>query len=467
MMPSGFKNMNADKIIQCILAVMLKLEKAFNSTIEALQDKLDRGGYIGTAQDLDDEIQNLKNPDAVLKSVTPTITGLNISAPIDSYEWRINQVVFDNTPALAKTLNAATDGFYRKDALLGTNTNSFLIFEGTEGDESVAAPTVFPAGTILLGIIDVFGDSVIDFVIDDTSANYLDGNGGATDYLEVNGPGATLIVFNATSLTGFTILNENIQFGKDYYLRNLTGVPLILKSATGTNNIRFYFPEGDLIVPLQNTIHLKYVPNNEFGGLGYFTLVGINYEPALQHKANISGQVFTGNISAPNLSGVNTGNETTSSIQNKRPLKTIDEESLEGNGNIITENSPTTNIPTNYTSLNNTIKDNFEGIDTRLGELQTLDLYTPDLSIYIDEDAKEIRSNIGNSKQKYFYTSGPKVFTLVNEPTLINYITIRGAILDNEFTDYYIDVVNKQITILTDIPEDSSVLINYDFIITP
>ena len=150
--------MNADKIIQCILVVMLKLEKAVNSTIEAVQDKLDRGGYTGTAQDLDDEIQNLKNPDAVLKSVTPTITGLNISAPADSYAWRINQVVFGNTPVLAETLTPASDGFYRKDALLGTNTNTYLIIEGVEGDESVTAPTVFPLGTILLGVIDIFGN---------------------------------------------------------------------------------------------------------------------------------------------------------------------------------------------------------------------------------------------------------------------------------------------------------------------
>ena len=51
-------------------------------------------------------------------------------------------------------------------------------------------------------------------------------------------------------------------------------------------------------------------------------------------KANIAGQIFTGNISAPNLSGVNTGDETTSSIQTKRPLKTIEGQSLEGIGDI-------------------------------------------------------------------------------------------------------------------------------------
>ena len=42
-----------------------------------------------------------------------------------------------------------------------------------------------------------------------------------------------------------------------------------------------------------------------------------------------------------NQSGVNTGDETTTSIQTKRPLKTINSESLEGSGNIeITNNLP-------------------------------------------------------------------------------------------------------------------------------
>lgn len=228
--------------------------------------------------DINNEIQSIKNPDIVLKSVTPTIEGLNISAPADSFEWRITQVVFDNTPALSATLTPASDGFYRKDALLGTNTNSYLIVEGIEGDESVAPPTVFPEGTILLGVIDVFGNTVGGFSINDTSRTYVYGNGGATDYVEVTKPGTTLEIRNATSLTGFTIPAKNIQYGKDYYLRNSTGGVLTLKSATGTNGIRFYFPQGDLVIPVNNNVHLKYLSNGEFGGLGYFTLVGIDYK---------------------------------------------------------------------------------------------------------------------------------------------------------------------------------------------
>lgn len=60
----------------------------------------------------------------------------------------------------------------------------------------------------------------------------------------------------------------------------------------------------------------------------------LNNLPNLNLKANLSGAIFTGNISAPNLSGTNTGDETTSTIQSKRPLKTVAGQSLEGTGNI-------------------------------------------------------------------------------------------------------------------------------------
>jgi hypothetical protein len=81
-------------------------------------------------------------------------------------------------------------------------------------------------------------------------------------------------------------------------------------------------------------------------GLGAFTNVAIlatdsilsamsKLQGQINAKANISGQVFTGSISATNLSNTNTGDETTLSIQTKRPLKTINGSSLEGAGNIV------------------------------------------------------------------------------------------------------------------------------------
>ena len=247
--------------------------------------KLNKGNYTGTGEDLNKEIQDLKNPDVVLKSVTPTIVGLNISTPADSFEWKINQIVFDNTPALSQTLLAASNGFYRKDVLLGTNTNTYLIVRGVEGNESVTPPTVFPQGTIVLGVIDIFGNTTSGFIINDNSKVDVFGNGGVTDYVEVNKLGTSLDIRNATSLTGFTIPSANIQYGKDYYLRNSTGGNLTLRSITGTNGIRFYFPDGDLVVPVNNNVHLKYLSNTEFGGLGYFTLVGISYKDKVDKVA--------------------------------------------------------------------------------------------------------------------------------------------------------------------------------------
>lgn len=60
--------------------------------------------------------------------------------------------------------------------------------------------------------------------------------------------------------------------------------------------------------------------------------------------ANKAGEAFTGNISAPNLSGSNTGDETTGSIQTKRPIKTVNTISLEGVGNVDLTNGYTTII---------------------------------------------------------------------------------------------------------------------------
>ncbi len=69
--------------------------------------------------------------------------------------------------------------------------------------------------------------------------------------------------------------------------------------------------------------------------------------------ANKAGDTFTGDISAPNLSGTNTGDETTSSIQTKRPLKTINGNSLEGTGDIAIDGGVTqTYVENNFISKN-------------------------------------------------------------------------------------------------------------------
>lgn len=80
MIPGGFKNMNADQIIQCILVAMLKLEKITNND---LKNKLDRGGYTGTAQTLYNaillEIQNRIDADAITLQNANNYTNLKVS----------------------------------------------------------------------------------------------------------------------------------------------------------------------------------------------------------------------------------------------------------------------------------------------------------------------------------------------------------------------------------------------------
>ena len=54
-----------------------------------------------------------------------------------------------------------------------------------------------------------------------------------------------------------------------------------------------------------------------------------------------------------NQSGINTGDETTSSIQTKRPIKTVNGESLEGSGNVQIDYNDLDNLPTIPTIITN------------------------------------------------------------------------------------------------------------------
>lgn len=79
---------------------------------------------------------------------------------------------------------------------------------------------------------------------------------------------------------------------------------------------------------------------------GSFSVFNSKQDSLGYTPANIAGDTFTGNISASNLSGTNTGDETTASIQTKRPLKTINSQSLEGSGDISIITNPSGNIST-------------------------------------------------------------------------------------------------------------------------
>ncbi len=76
--------------------------------------------------------------------------------------------------------------------------------------------------------------------------------------------------------------------------------------------------------------------NSVFGRSGNVTAQSGDYETnEITESTNKKFVTDDEKTKLSNLSGTNTGDETTSTIQTKRPLKTINNESLEGSGNIV------------------------------------------------------------------------------------------------------------------------------------
>jgi len=134
-----------------------------NAHAESFIEKLDKGGFTGTAKNIDDRLSAVENPDRVLKFGAITLTGLNISIPVSDFAWVLNKTPFLSPDAYSETINAATTGMYRNDIVVGNNLGMYQIIQGLEGTTGTAAvePSV-PPGTIKLGFISVFGATVIN-----------------------------------------------------------------------------------------------------------------------------------------------------------------------------------------------------------------------------------------------------------------------------------------------------------------
>ena len=104
-------------------------------------------------------------------------------------------------------------------------------------------------------------------------------------------------------------------------------------SATLVNAINSALKPGDNISELVN----------DAGYLTSFTEI----DPIFQ-ASEASNFVSGDKANLDNQSGVNTGDETSTSIQSKRPLKTVDNKSLEGTGNIEIDYNTVINKPTEF-----------------------------------------------------------------------------------------------------------------------
>lgn len=148
---------------------------------------------------------------------------------------------------------------------------------------------------------------------------FTDPTAGAVGTLQqVTDNGATTT--NPVSLV--SIDNEILISGDEIYLSKNGGV----------DGVSVRLPEGTgqfiMNVPFENSTFASRAWVNLQGFITN-VITALGYTPA-----NKTGETFTGAISATNLSGTNTGDETTASIQSKRPIKTVAGQSLEGAGNV-------------------------------------------------------------------------------------------------------------------------------------
>jgi len=148
------------------------------------------------------------------------------------------------------------------------------------------------------------------------------------------------------------------------FVTDKNGVPYPLKDLQGSGGITgITNTDGNLVITGVNNKVINITPTllsvinsalqsgdlistlvNDAGYLTTFT----ETDPIFQ-ASEASNFVAGDKNKLDNQSGVNSGDETTSSIQTKRPLKTVNNESLEGVGNLQIDYNSLSNIPSSFT----------------------------------------------------------------------------------------------------------------------
>ena len=150
-----------------------------------------------------------------------------------------------------------------------------------------------------------------------------------------------------------------------------------------------------------------------------------------QYENNANTNAFTDSEQTllGNQSGTNTGDETTSSIQTKRPLKTVNGNTLEGNGNIVIS-SGTTNDYTTAGLVNDTQFENGIYFDTDDNKVKLGEQLSEDTEIRLNGQEFKITDGsayirVGNqgiySSQGYTLQNGSKLNWTTSSPTDASY----------------------------------------------
>ncbi|MGZ9736553.1 hypothetical protein [Flavobacterium sp. GNP002] len=316
---------------------------------ESSSDKLDRGGYNGTAKILDDRIKVLEDggasggsSDVFLEVGTIQKVGNTVSIDANSFKWKINNVEYLTTSAFSQAINTATDGYYRIDLLVANTSGGYNLIQGIESTDIVSKPDL-PANTLEVTFIPVFGSTIgnitpsPDNSVAKKVSSTLIGN-GQMDLVEgrtANGIDFFRIRFGQNSLDGAELEvatadngGEPIYFRQYHftYLPDGTYVPF----STVVNELVILDENGDTRIP--NDL---YVNNQLFIPTNYYTKTEVDAN--LSNKVDkVAGKSLVSDAEITRLAGVS--NVDISGKQNTlfsgTNIKTINGNSILGSGDI-------------------------------------------------------------------------------------------------------------------------------------
>lgn len=233
---------------------------------ENFGDKLDRGGYPLTAQDLKNDIDAIAKPDGFLKIGVINKVGNAVTIDENEFEYRIDQIEVENQ-AFSTTIAAATDGYRRIDIIVGLKSGSFVKIQGVESIDSAQEPQV-PDETIKLTSFNVFGSDISypnnpiegSQYVQKSERNsvYLTGSGVINQWDMVDEKAT--IVFNGTITRLNTVSYSSVPYaGKTIRLFNAQSTPVIIGNSVSGYGVDFVFSDGqDYVLQPNQTIEFSF-----------------------------------------------------------------------------------------------------------------------------------------------------------------------------------------------------------------
>ncbi|MES2864080.1 MAG: hypothetical protein V4666_08180 [Bacteroidota bacterium] len=135
------------------------LFNSISNIITSVNSKLDKSTYVGSAQTLKDDIDNIYQPNSLISSTVPTRVTNTFTFPALGYEAIINKVRYKNASAFVTTINSASTDFKRVDLIyIGVNGVMGKV-QGVENANIAPRPDL-PVNTVAISFINVFGPNI-------------------------------------------------------------------------------------------------------------------------------------------------------------------------------------------------------------------------------------------------------------------------------------------------------------------